>query len=333
MPAIFPLTGFNSSMFFHPVIIRRNLNQRERKNMVINKTTVDSLYVSFRMVFNQGMEGVTPIYPQLATTIPSTTREENYRWMSQFPSLREWVGERVINSMSVYGYALTNRKYESTIEISRDDIADDRLGLYPQIVNEMGAAAAQHPDQLLAELLQAGFTSTCYDGQYFFDEEHPVTVGANETLVSNCQKADEPKDVKPAWYLIDNSRTIKPFIWQLREKYELNRVNDPGDYNVFMTENFLYGVRGRGNMGYSFWQLAFASQLELSKDNFSDLYTRMKSQKSDTGRPLAITPKILLVGESNREAAFYIAKAETLDNLKPNPNYGLVDVIVSPYLD
>lgn len=301
--------------------------------MIINQDSIKLIYVNVKSAFKAGIEGVTPLYPQVATQLPSSTRETNYAWLSQFPSLREWVGERVINNLSAYSYTIANRKFESTVSIMRDDIADDQLGLYGAIFQEMGSAAAQHPDQLLAELLKSGFTAPCYDGTPFFGAAHPVTVGTEQSLISNCQLADKPADIKPSWYLIDNSRAIKPFIWQLREKYELNSVNDPRDYNVFMTEEFLYGVRGRGNMGFSFWQLAFASQMDLTKDNFSDLYARMKSQKSDAGRPLAIAPKILLVGESNREAAFYIANAKTLDNLKPNPNYGLVDVIVSPYLD
>ncbi|SQC85906.1 Uncharacterised protein [Klebsiella pneumoniae] len=40
--------------------------------------------------------------------------------------------------------------------------------------------------------------------------------------------------------------------------------------------------------------------------------------------------QFLLVGMKNREQAFNIAKAQTLDNMKPNPNYGLVEVIVTP---
>jgi phage major head subunit gpT-like protein len=77
--------------------------------------------------------------------------------------------------------------------------------------------------------------------------------------------------------------------------------------------------------------MAFASKKDLTTENFNDLYDRMCSQ-NDAGRPLRIKPTILLVGNENREAAFNIAKAQ-LDNMKPNPNYGLVEVIVTPFLD
>ena len=79
--------------------------------------------------------------------------------------------------------------------------------------------------------------------------------------------------------------------------------------------------------------MAFASKLDLTTENFNDLYDRMCSQVNDSGRPLRIKPSILLVGMKNREQAFNIAKAQTLDNMKPNPNYGLVEVIVTPFLD
>jgi phage major head subunit gpT-like protein len=32
----------------------------------------------------------------------------------------------------------------------------------------------QHYTELIVTLMVGGFTSTCYDGQYFFDEDHPV---------------------------------------------------------------------------------------------------------------------------------------------------------------
>lgn len=51
--------------------------------------------------------------------------------------------------------------------------------------------------------------------------------------------------------------------------------------------------------------------------------------KSDEGRTLGTKPKILLCGMSNREKAFYIAKADRFADNLPNPNCQVVDVIVT----
>ena len=182
-------------------------------------------------------------------------------------------------------------------------------------------------------LIKQGFNKKCYDGQPFFSPSHVVTVGTEEATVSNVQLPVEEEDEKPLWILLDTTRPINPFIWQERVPYEFQQLTDEDKSISFMTDEFFYGIRGRGNMGYGFWQMAFASKQNLTTENFNDLYNRMCSQVNDSGRPLRIKPSILLVGMKNREQAFNIAKAQTLDNMKPNPNYGLVEVIVTPFLD
>jgi phage major head subunit gpT-like protein len=51
---------------------------------------------------------------------------------------------------------------------------------------EMGQAAVRHPEELVFSLLASGFTTACYDGQFFFDSDHPVTdADGNITMASN----------------------------------------------------------------------------------------------------------------------------------------------------
>lgn len=75
--------------------------------------------------------------------------------------------------------------------------------------DDLGRMAAEFPDQLFAELIAAGFTDSCYDGQPFFDGDHPVKTSpeGNAVTVSNYQDGDGP-----AWYLLDLSRGVRPFI-------------------------------------------------------------------------------------------------------------------------
>ena len=40
--------------------------------------------------------------------------------------------------------------------------------------SEMGQAAVRHPEELVFGLLASGFAASCYDGQFFFDIDHPV---------------------------------------------------------------------------------------------------------------------------------------------------------------
>lgn len=301
--------------------------------MIVNQKVLNNIFLNVKAVFNQRTEKTKPLYPQISTKVPSTTKTNVYPFLGSFPSLREWVGERVIKSLAAHNFSISNRKFESTISISREDIEDDNIGMVSSMVSDMADAAAHHPDELLFELIKQGFNQKCYDGQPFFSATHVVNIGGDETTVSNVQVPATKEDEKPLWLLLDTTRPINPFIWQERIPYEIQQITEGKESLSFMTDEYFYGVRGRGNMGYGFWQMAFASKKDLTTENFNDLYDRMCSQKNDAGRPLRIKPTILLVGMKNREAAFNIAKAQTLDNMKPNPNYGLVEVIVTPFLD
>lgn len=72
-------------------------------------------------------------------TVPSSSKSNTYGWLGQFPSLREWVGKRVIKQMQAHGYVINNKTYEGTVGIPRDDFEDDNLGVYGPMFAEMAA--------------------------------------------------------------------------------------------------------------------------------------------------------------------------------------------------
>ncbi|HFH4124943.1 TPA: Mu-like prophage major head subunit gpT family protein, partial [Pseudomonas aeruginosa] len=86
-----------------------------------------------------------------------------------------------------------------------------------------------HPAELVYALLSGGFTQTCYDGQYFFDTDHPVTSAAgNEVSVSNFQGGSGTP-----WFLLDTTRIMKPLILQKRKDYNFVTMDAEKDENVF----------------------------------------------------------------------------------------------------
>lgn len=77
---------------------------------------------------------------------------------------------------------------------------------------EMGQATRRHPEELIFGLLASGFAANCYDGQFFFDTDHPVSdADGNTVSLSNFQGG-----AGSAWYLLDTSREVRPIIWQER---------------------------------------------------------------------------------------------------------------------
>lgn len=297
--------------------------------MVINKANLSLLYTAMLTAFNTGFAGVSPMWGTVAMEVPSSTSENQYGWLGQLPGLREWIGDRVVNNLTLHEYRIRNKTWEHTLGIKKDDIEDDQYGVYAPIAQEQGRLVAEHPDVLVYGLLRNGFSTTCYDGQYFFDTDHPV-IGedGNTASVSNFQGGSGA-----AWFLVDDSRVIKPVILQMRRRAKFVAKTDDKDDNVFDRNEFRYGVDGRWNVGFGLWQLAYASKQTLDTANYNAAYAAMSAQEGDHGRKLGTMPRKLVVGPTNRAAALEIAKAERLASGATNVNRGTVEVVVVPWLD
>ena len=295
--------------------------------MELNNESIAALTQGFTAIFNTAFENVATKKDQVAMTIMSTTKENNYGWMGESTTFREWLGDRVIQNLSSHNYTITNKSYESTIGVSRDNIEDDNVGVYTPLFQMMGQNAALHPDELVFQLLKDGFTKTCYDGQYFFDTDHPVLVDGVEQSVSNMQAGSSTP-----WFLLDTTKPIKPLIYQLRRAYEFVAMDDPKDDNVFSKKQFLYGVDGRGAAGYGLWQMAFGSKATLNNTNFQLARSAMMSLKKDNGLPLNVTPNLLVVPPSLEAAADEVVKAERKANGATNTDRNKAEVLVVPLL-
>ena len=302
--------------------------------MIIKATVLENLRKTFVGLFKQGLTGAPSRWKKVATKISSSSTENAYGWLSKFPALREWVGDRVIKNMKENAYTIPNKKFEGTIDVDRADFEDDNLGVYSSIAEAMGQEAEDHIDRNIFALLKNGFTNLCYDGQNFFDTDHPVNdkedgSGA-DTSVANI--VNPLVTDKPAWFLLDCSRPLKPLIYQERTKAEMEAITDPQQSDVFKSDKYLYGVRARRAFGYGFWQQAVACQDDLTEANFNTAFQTMGEFERDGGDPLGCMPTLLVVGTALRSAANEVVEVMNKANGASNPNYKAVEVLVCPWL-
>lgn len=297
--------------------------------MLLNTSNLTHLNRGFKTLFTGGLEGSETFYKKVATEVPSSTSVEDYPWLGAFPGMKKWVGDRVIKNLKQHGYTIANEEFEDTIAVPRPKIEDDTHGVFAPRFTAMGEAVGKFPDELVFGSVAAGFTSKCYDGQSFFDTDHPVINPATgaEVSVSNMQAgAGAP------WFLLDTSKALKPFILQVRKRSEFIPQEDPTNMHTFMKNEFLYGAYARYGTGYGFWQMAFGSKATLDKDNFRAARTSMTSLKNDEGRPLAIKPNLMLVGPSNADRARDLILADRLENGATNTDRNLVEIYEVPWL-
>lgn len=294
--------------------------------MLVNKDTLGNIFRNIKATFHKAFDSAPSKWQKVAMLVPSTTSIEDYAWLSNFPKMRLWIGEKFVKSLSANKYTLKNDPYEATIEVHKHQIADDQIGFIGPQAQGAGYSAKQWPDELVFEAVNKGTTTICHDGQYFFDTDHPVgdgsvsnkfayplsiatlaaakasygavrsamkmqkdeegrplNVNPNVILVATnleddantLMTVDKLEDGKPnpykgtaevveapwlednAWYLLDTTKPVKPFVFQEREKPQMVSQTDLTSDAVFNTGMFKFGAEARGAGGYGFWQLAF----------------------------------------------------------------------------
>ena len=296
--------------------------------MFITPASMSTLYTAFSAKFTEGAEQAPSLWQEIATLAPSTTGEQEYGWIGHLPMLRHWTGDRVIQSLKMSGYAIKNKRWESTVSVPLDALQDDTYGVFGSHFSEMGYAAEQHKDELVFGLLSQGFGSTCYDGQYFFDNDHPLILpdGSTGSASNHGGGSGTP------WYLLDTSRSLRPLIYQERIPAKLTRLDRETDENVFFRAEVVYGVDSRANVGFGLWQYAYGSKQTLDETNLAAAIAAMRAQKGDGGRVLGVTPSVLVVPPSLELAARKLLVSTTNDAGAGNPLHGMAQLIVSPWL-
>lgn len=297
--------------------------------LIVNKGVLNDIFINLKTTFNRAFEAAPSVWSKIAMLVPSGSSQNDYKWLSNFPRMRKWIGEKNIKALEAFSYTIVNDDWEATVEVDRNDIEDDNLGIYAPQAQMAGFSAKQLPDEIVIDLVNGGFTNTCYDGQYFFDTDHEVagasvsnkgtaalsiatqaaaiaSYGAGRTAMKKFKddegrplnitpnillvgpaledvgrallNNDRLEDGKPnpykgtaelvvdarissdtAWFLLDTTKPVKPFIYQERKAPVFVQQTDPQADDVFNRKKFKFGAEARAAGGYGFWQLAYGS--------------------------------------------------------------------------
>ena len=109
--------------------------------------------------------------------IPTKTRIVDMAWMSRLPTMRQWVGPRVVNAASTHTKRIVNQAYELSLGLSQDDVEDDQLGILAISIKQMAEQTAKLKDHSLADFLLTADSVIGYDGVGLFSTSHPITGG------------------------------------------------------------------------------------------------------------------------------------------------------------
>lgn len=296
--------------------------------MQVTTAALQALRVGFNAEYQNAFDAVPKLKDRVAKTIRSTTAMNTYGWLKSLTGMREWLGSRMVDNLSEASYTILNKSWEKTIGVNRDNIEDDNLGMYSDGFTMMGDGAGRLPEELVWGLLKAGFATNCWDGQFFFDTDHPVLLadGSLGTYANTDGGAGQP------WFLMCTKRPIKPIIYQERKAPNFVAKDKETDDNVFDRKEFVYGVDMRCNVGYGLPQLAWGSKQTLNAANYEIARAAIINMKADGGGPLGLIPDLLVVGATNEGAARGIVQSQLVNGGESNKWAGTAEVLLCPWI-
>lgn len=158
--------------------------------MLVNASVLSAVFLNLRTDFNKAFQAAPSQWAKVAMKVPSGSSQNDYKWLSAFPKMRKWIGDKQIKNLAAFSYTIVNDDWEVTIEVDRNHIEDDTLGIYGPQAQMAGFSAAQLPDEIVFALLDGAFSNQCYDGKAFFADDHPVGTGSVDNAGSAVLKAD-----------------------------------------------------------------------------------------------------------------------------------------------
>jgi len=147
---------------------------------LLTPVTLKNLFTKLFNTFDEarGKAAVSKeLVDALVTTVPSASAFNTYGWLEfAGAKMREWIGQRAVRGLTQRAYQVYNKHYELTFGVDMDTLDDAQLADTQMYVQQLAIAAERLPFDLVYDLLRNGQTRTCYDGQYFFDTDHPVNI-------------------------------------------------------------------------------------------------------------------------------------------------------------
>jgi phage major head subunit gpT-like protein len=295
-----------------------------------------SLNNAVSTAFNSQLAMTEPKWPKFAMETTSTGDSSVYPRLDMIPGMREWFGDRVVNSLSMLTFRVPNRTFESTIGIKRTQIEDDQFSFLAPAAGQLAKNAQSYYDVLLAQLMKAGNSTPSYDGaQNFFDVAHTNYAIAGG-VVGPTTAANFVAGANPPWFLLDTSQILKPFFVQKRRPPVLTPKISLTDDNVFNAQEFIWGTDFRGAVSFGIYQYAYMSQATFNMANLVAARNAMKAWNRPDGIPMDVSPNLLVVPSTYylTAKAYQTSQYDPLAGaLTPNVVQGQFDVLENDFLN
>jgi phage major head subunit gpT-like protein len=145
--------------------------------MDITASNLNIIFQQASMQYQAVLTQTPTWYQDIASIMPSSSRQVVYGWLDRLPIMRKWLGNRQINAATTHSRTVINDEYEDTVALYRPDVRDDQLGVFNNAVMMLAEATKKWPDQRLAQFLRDAAVTNGFDGVPVYSTSHPLLGG------------------------------------------------------------------------------------------------------------------------------------------------------------
>jgi phage major head subunit gpT-like protein len=144
----------------------------------------------FSTAFQEGVnslkESIDITYTDKARVVSLPgTEEAVFGFLAEMPLFRKWIGEREPKRLRTGSYSIKVDDYEFSYEVGRNDIKFDKIGLLADAFRGGGVASKRFYEDNVNSIQDNAKTLICFDGQYFYDTDHPEGLDGSGSTFQN----------------------------------------------------------------------------------------------------------------------------------------------------
>ncbi|HBE5273812.1 TPA: Mu-like prophage major head subunit gpT family protein, partial [Escherichia coli] len=76
--------------------------------MLVNAKNVNQIFINLKTTYQKAYDQTPTDWQKVAMEVPSGSKENDYSWLSRFPKMREWVGDKNVKSLEAFNYTIRN---------------------------------------------------------------------------------------------------------------------------------------------------------------------------------------------------------------------------------
>jgi phage major head subunit gpT-like protein len=158
------------------IISRGSLAATPQGGRSPDSAKIEAAYIGFQTLLHDRLKRPGALYRRLATVQETDNVLDTQIWLSNIPKMQLWLGDKDLKLFRGESQPVITKPHEASVVVPKNDIINDRFGLYAGRLSQMADAYGWALDDMVLAAIAAGIAGTSlgttYDGQNLVDTDH-----------------------------------------------------------------------------------------------------------------------------------------------------------------